>query len=98
MCSTNSFRTAGFVKTVAAWLIGGEKVKLQVKVENPDFAPVRKTVGSAGLDLRVTEDLLLKAGEVVLAGTGVRVAIPEGYVGLVVVRTGCALRWVCLGD
>lgn len=42
MCSTNSFRTVGFVKTAAAWLIEGEKAKLQVKVERPDFAPVQK--------------------------------------------------------
>jgi len=94
MCSTSSFQTVGFVKTVAAWLIGGEKVKLQVKVEHPDFVPVRKTAGSAGLDLRITNNLLLKAGEVVLAGTGVKAAIPEGYVGLVVIRSGISLTGV----
>jgi len=94
MCSTSSFQTAGFVKTEAAWLIGGEQVKLQVKVEHPDLVPVRKTAGSAGLDLKVTNNLLLKAGEVVLAGTGVKAAIPEGYVGLVVIRSGISLTGI----
>jgi len=75
-----------------------KKVKLQAKVEHPDLFPVRKTTGSAGLDLRVTEDLFLKAGEVVLARTGVRVAIPEGYVGLVVIRSGVSLNGIELAN
>lgn len=68
--------------------------RLPVVVERPDLLPERKTPGSAGLDLSVTEDLFLKAGEVVLAGTGVKVAIPEGYVGLVVIRSGISLTGI----
>src|SRR5690606_39959893 len=41
-----------------------------------------------------TNNLLLKAGEVVLAGTGVKAAIPEGYVGLVVIRSGISLTGI----
>ncbi len=48
--------------------------------------------GDAGIDLyaRVAGELV--AGERTLVPTGVAVAIPEGYVGLVVPRSGLAIR------
>ncbi|MFT3886662.1 MAG: dUTP diphosphatase [Arachnia sp.] len=48
--------------------------------------------GDAGADLIAAEDVVLPPGERVLVGTGVRVAIPDGYVGLVTPRSGLAAR------
>ena len=43
--------------------------------------------GDAGADLVAAEDVALEPGERRLVGTGVRVAIPEGHVGLVTPRS-----------
>ena len=48
--------------------------------------------GDAGADLVAAEDVALEPGERRLVGTGVRVAIPEGHVGLVTPRSGLAAR------
>ena len=48
--------------------------------------------GDAGADLRIRESLTLAPGERALVGTGVSVAIPDGYVGLVHPRSGLAHR------
>ena len=55
-------------------------------------APVNAKPGDAGADLAATEDRTLAPGERALVGTGVRVAIPDGYVGLVHPRSGLAAR------
>lgn len=48
--------------------------------------------GDAGADLRATEDVVLEPGERRLVGTGVALALPDGYVGLVTPRSGLAAR------
>ena len=49
--------------------------------------------GDAGADLRASEDVVLAArGGRALVPTGVAVAIPEGHAGLVLPRSGLALR------
>ena len=48
--------------------------------------------GDAGLDLRAAEEVALGPGERALVPTGLAVAIPEGYVGLVHPRSGLAVR------
>lgn len=48
--------------------------------------------GDAGADLRAARDVLLRPGERSLVGTGVCVALPSGYVGLVTPRSGLAAR------
>jgi dUTP diphosphatase len=48
--------------------------------------------GDAGVDLRSTTDLTLKPGERAVIPTGVAVAIPEGFAGLVQPRSGLAAR------
>lgn len=47
--------------------------------------------GDAGLDLVACERVELGAGERKVVPTGVAVAIPEGYAGLVIPRSGLAL-------
>ncbi len=48
--------------------------------------------GDAGADLYCTEDLTLAPGARRLVGTGVAVALPEGYAGFVHPRSGLAAR------
>lgn len=48
--------------------------------------------GDAGADLRAAESITLAAGSRVLVRTGVAIALPPGYVGLVHPRSGMASR------
>jgi dUTP pyrophosphatase len=48
--------------------------------------------GDAGADLVSTEDLRLEPGQRALVGTGVRIALPDGYVAFVVPRSGLAAK------
>ena len=55
--------------------------------------PARAHVDDAGLDLHARVDALLPArGGRVLVPTGVAVAIPRGHMGMVVPRSGLALK------
>lgn len=54
--------------------------------------PERAHPGDAGFDLRSTVDLVLAPGERALVPTGIAVAIPPGYAGLVQPRSGLAAR------
>ncbi len=49
--------------------------------------------GDAGADLTTTVDLELKPGERALVGTGISIALPEGYVALVHPRSGLAAKF-----
>ena len=48
--------------------------------------------GDAALDLSVTEDIVLRPDEYRMVSSGVAVAIPRGFVGLVVPRSGWGRR------
>jgi dUTP pyrophosphatase len=50
--------------------------------------------GDAGLDLFSAEDSVLDPGEVRAVPTGIKVAIPQGYVGLVWDKSGISLKGV----
>lgn len=54
--------------------------------------PTYAQPGDAGADLRATEPVRLEPGERRIVGTGVRLAIPEGHVGMVTPRSGLAAR------
>jgi dUTP pyrophosphatase len=56
------------------------------------FEPSYAKPGDAGADLRSTTDLVLGPGSRALVGTGVRIAMPNGYVGLVHPRSGLAAK------
>lgn len=48
--------------------------------------------GDAGLDLRSTEDIVIEPGQRALIGTGIALAIPQGYAGFVQPRSGLAIK------
>lgn len=54
--------------------------------------PVYAHPGDAGADLVATEAVDLAPGERALVGTGVRIALPDGYVAFVVPRSGLAAK------
>ena len=54
--------------------------------------PTQAYDGDAGLDLAAAEGLTIGPGERAVVGTGLAVAIPVGYTGLVVPRSGLAAR------
>jgi dUTP diphosphatase len=54
--------------------------------------PARAYAGDAGLDLAACERAELGPGERLVVGTGLAVAIPDGYAGFVQPRSGLAAR------
>jgi dUTP pyrophosphatase len=54
--------------------------------------PERAHLGDAGYDLRSVQRVDLAPGARALVRTGISVAIPEGYAGLVLPRSGLAVR------
>ena len=60
---------------------------------DPDLPlPQREYPGDAGLDLRARVDVELAPGQRVLIPTGISIALPPGFVGLIHPRSGLALR------
>jgi dUTP pyrophosphatase len=55
-------------------------------------APGPAHPGDAGADLVSTESLVLAPGERRLVGTGLRIALPDGYAAFVVPRSGLAAK------
>ncbi|MGY1690945.1 dUTP diphosphatase [Geodermatophilus sp. SYSU D01105] len=68
-------------------------VEVPVRLTSPaDVVPAYALPGDAGADLSVAEDVELAPLQRALVGTGVAVAIPEGYAGFVHPRSGLAHR------
>lgn len=61
-------------------------------VAEPQFAPVYAHPGDAGADLRSREAKTVTAGGRQTFATGVSIALPAGYVGLVHPRSGLAAK------
>ena len=69
------------------------EVAVQIVLLDPEIdVPGYAHPGDAGADLQITEDLILEPGQRRLVGTGVAIALPDGYVGLVHPRSGLAAR------
>ena len=69
------------------------EVEVPVRLTSPeDVVPAYALPGDAGADLAIAEDLELAPLQRALVGTGVAVAIPEGYAGFVHPRSGLAHR------
>lgn len=68
-------------------------VRIEVMRDNPTLTlPAYARDGDAGLDLAAATPASLPPGGRALVPTGLRVAIPAGYAGLVLPRSGLALR------
>ena len=68
------------------------RVVLPITLEEGAFAPEYQTDGSAGMDVRLLEDIEVRPMERVLARTGLRMAIPPGFEVQVRPRSGLAIK------
>lgn len=71
---------------------------MQIELLDERCKPYVGSVGAAGLDLRATWEginvfQILEPGSKTLINTGIRCAIPEGWVGLVVPRSGLGSKF-----
>jgi dUTP pyrophosphatase len=72
---------------------GTETVPVVLRRLDPDLpVPAYAHDGDAGADLYAAQDVELAPGERALVPTGVAIALPPGYVGLVHPRSGLAAR------
>ncbi len=70
-------------------------MELRVRRIHPEAKiPRYSRPGDAGLDLFSIIDCVLEKGEVRPVPTGIQVAVPEGYVGLIWDKSGISLRGV----
>jgi dUTP pyrophosphatase len=68
-----------------------QQVHVTLRVLDPEVSPPRSAhPGDAGLDLQTRQSVKIAPGERVAVPTGIAVAIPEGYAGLVLPRSGHA--------
>lgn len=68
-------------------------VELRIKRLDPDLPlPSYAHSGDAGLDLFAVESRTLAPFERALVGTGIAIALPDGYAGFVQPRSGLALK------
>jgi dUTP diphosphatase len=72
--------------------LGGMEELRFIKLSEKATMPTRAHDDDAGLDLYAAESARLVPGARVSVGTGLAVAIPEGLAGLVLPRSGLALK------
>ena len=70
-----------------------DSMQAKFKRLDPQVAkPTTAHIGDAAVDLQCRVDVVLKPGERAAVPTGLAVAIPEGYAGFVLPRSGHARR------
>lgn len=65
-----------------------EIVRLDAEMPLPKYGQE----GDAGMDLLAREDVTVGGGETIIMPTGIKIAIPKGYVGLVHPRSGISAK------
>jgi len=68
----------------------GSKLQTRFMVDNPKHKPFKKYHSDAGFNLFATENVIVPANSFAIISTGIKVAIPEGYVGILKSRGGMA--------
>ena len=69
-------------------------MKLKIKIEEGGFEPLRGHATDAGLDLRSPIDVWVHPGQHIKIDTKIRMAIPDGYVGLITSKSGLMLKGI----
>lgn len=69
---------------------------LDVDYDDEELKPERAHPTDAGLDLKASHNYTLQHGVRVVVGTGIRVKIPVGYVGLLVPRSSLSKRGITM--
>jgi len=65
---------------------------MKIKLDPGAYMPERAHVLDAGLDLRTPVDVVIPAGGSAVVDTGVHVAIPMGYVGMLKSKSGLNIK------
>lgn len=68
------------------------KIKIQYKTTDSKYKPYQATEGAAGYDLTASQDTRLDPHATVLVGTGLFLAIPDGYHGKIFLRSSTGLK------
>lgn len=71
---------------------------MEMEVQSTAFVPKYAHSTDAGMDLKAAHNDVIKKGVVAAVGTGIKVAIPEGFVGLVSPRSGLAKKGVTVAN
>lgn len=67
---------------------------MEIKVKyHADIHPLEKTEKGDWIDLRVAEDVELKAGEFKIISLGVSMKLPDGYEAVVIPRSSTFKHW-----
>ncbi len=72
-----------------------DEIIVRIVSANPDISiPQHMSAGAAGMDLAadLDEPVSISPGQVELIGTGIRIAIPDGFEGQVRPRSGLAMK------
>ena len=67
-------------------------MKIKVKYHS-NICPLEKRENGDWIDLRVAEDVSMKAGEFKLISLGVSIQLPDGYEALIVPRSSTFKNW-----
>lgn len=67
-------------------------MQIQVKLDENAVLPRKAYSADAGFDLYAAEDFVVPAGGSYTTDTGVHMAIPEGYCGLIVSKSGLNVK------
>lgn len=71
---------------------------IEYNTDDVDLVPCRAHATDAGADLRAAEDYIIRPHTAELVDTGIRVAIPQGYFGMVVSRSGHGKHRISLAN
>lgn len=69
------------------------RIMMKIWLDKKAYMPLRAHETDAGLDLRCSEDILLKKGESVCIDTGVHVEFPHGYYGKLESKSGLNVKY-----
>lgn len=69
-----------------------KKELIAISLENNNELPQYQTSGSAGCDLQAKEDFIIQPHSAQLVFTGIKIALPDQFVGFVTSRSGLALK------
>ena len=68
--------------------------ELEIKIKyHTNIDPIKKVVNGDWIDLRLAEDVELKAGEYKLLSLGVSMKLPEGYEAVIIPRSSTFRNW-----
>jgi dUTP pyrophosphatase len=68
------------------------KVDIDFTIEDKELIPFYAKFGDAGMDLRASKEVVINSGQTVIVPTGIRMAIPLGFMVSIIPRSGISLN------